>query len=118
MNNQGMTCPQCGRRMEIVRYGCPHCDVIVEGRFELPPLARLSLQEQAFVTAFVRVHGNIKRMEELFDVSYPTVKKRLNEIGARLDAPFDGPDEPGSILERLERGEISVEEALSMLEEA
>ncbi|MFO7959209.1 MAG: DUF2089 domain-containing protein [Candidatus Brocadiia bacterium] len=118
MDHAEVTCPQCGRRMEIVRYACPHCDVTVEGHFELPPLARLSLQEQAFVTAFVRVHGNIKRMEELFDISYPTVKKRLNDIGAKLDEPFRGPDEPGTVLARLERGEITVEEALDMLEEA
>jgi hypothetical protein len=104
--------------MEIVRYRCPDCEAVLEGRFALPPLARLAAEEQAFVTAFVRVHGNIKRMEALFGISYPTVKNRLNAITRKLDAPLLVPDEPAQVLERLARGELTVEQALQMLEPA
>ncbi len=116
MSNGGLECPQCGRPMPVVCYGCPPCGVKVEGSFELSPLARLSLQEQAFVAAFVRVHGNIKKMEEIFEISYPTVKNRLNEIGSKLDAAFLAPEKPRNVLSRLERGEITVDDALDMLE--
>jgi len=68
--------------MDIVRLRCAECEVTVEGVFELTPLAKLSLADQAFVTAFMRVHGNIKKMEALFGISYPTVKNRLNAIAA------------------------------------
>ena len=66
--------------------GCSGQDVAIEGRFELPPLAQLSAEDQIFVAAFVRCHGSIKQMEKFFGVSYPTIKNRLNRIGAQL--PF------------------------------
>lgn len=107
-------CPLCGRPMLVARYRCADCDATLEGSFTPPPLARLSPEDQAFVTAFVRVHGNIKRMEALFGVSYPTVKNRLNAIAGRLDAPLLV-EEPARVLQRLERGEITVEQALELL---
>src|SRR5712692_2642976 len=60
--------------------------ISIDGRFELPPLARLPGEDQVFVAAFVRCHGSIKEMEKLFGVSYPTIKNRLNRIAAML--PF------------------------------
>jgi hypothetical protein len=103
--------------MDVVRYGCQDCGLVVEGRFSLPPLASLSMEDQAFVTAFVRVHGNIKKMEALIGVSYPTVKNRLNAIGRRLDAGLRAPDDPAEVLDRLARGELTVDEALERLPE-
>jgi hypothetical protein len=103
--------------MDIVRYRCEPCDLVVEGKISLPPLGRLSLEDQAFVTAFVRVHGNIRKMEGLFDVSYPTVKNRLNAIAGKLDAAFQAPEDPKTVLDRLARGEITVDQALEMLPE-
>ncbi len=114
METRQPDCPVCGRAMEIARYRCPGCEAVLEGSFGLPALARLNPEEQAFVTAFVRVHGNIKRMEALFGISYPTVKNRLNAIAERLDAPLLV-HEPGDVLERLARGEITVEQALELL---
>ena len=58
--------------------------IALEGEFELPPLAKLTAEDQLFVAAFVRSHGSIKKMEEVFGISYPTVKNRLNRIGAAL----------------------------------
>jgi hypothetical protein len=104
--------------MEIVRYRCEDCDLTVEGRFSLAPLARRGIEEQAFVSAFVREHGNIKKMERLFGVSYPTIKNRLNAITRKLDAGMRGPEDPAQVLDRLARGEITAEQALEMLPEA
>ena len=70
---------------------CRPCGVMMEGEFEVPALARLSLEDQLFVVAFIRHHGSIKKMESLFGVSYPTVKNRLNAIGAILDRSFEVP---------------------------
>src|SRR5215471_6502511 len=75
-----------GSTVEIMRARLVEHDVVVEGPFELPPLARLSAEDQTFVAAFVRCHGSIKEMEQLFGVSYPTIKNRLNRIAAAL--PF------------------------------
>ena len=71
---------------------------------------------QAFVIAFVRHHGSIKKMESLFGISYPTVKNRLNAIAARLDTAFEAPLSNSDILDQLARGEITVDEALARLD--
>ena len=91
-------------------------DITIEGEFELPPLARLTFEDQIFVAAFVKSHGSIKEMEKLFGVSYPTIKSRLNRISDQLEflkIDISGPGEKtDDTLGRLERGEITVDEAL------
>jgi hypothetical protein len=91
----------------------------IEGAFELPRLAQLSAEDQVFVAAFVRSHGSIKEMEQVFGVSYPTVKARLNRIAAALEfVELDAPPSRTDVLERLKRGEISAEQAIAELEAA
>jgi len=94
---------------------CETCDLTVDGVFEISPLARLSAEDQAFVFAFLRHHGSIKKMEELFSISYPTVKNRLHAINRQLDSSFVGPSPNAVILEQLAQGKITVEEALDRL---
>ena len=109
------TCAECGRGMAVSRMVCTRCDVRLEGDFEVPALARLPLEDQAFVTAFIRHHGSIKKMEGLFGISYPTVKNRLNAIAGRLDETFNAPSPNELVLEELARGDITVDEALERL---
>jgi len=100
----------------IERVRLERSGVAVEGRFAPPPLAVLPPDDQVFVAAFVRSHGSIKEMERLFGQSYPTVKNRLNRIGAALGF-MDVAAAPAreEVLERLARGEITVDEALGAL---
>jgi hypothetical protein len=91
--------------------------VAIEGDFEPPQLAQLSLEDQVFVTAFVRCHGSIKEMERTFGVSYPTVKSRLNRIGQSLDFVDTNPaPSRADVIDRLRRGEISAQDAIRELE--
>ena len=91
-------------------------DISIEGSFELPPLARVTLEDQIFIAAFVKTHGSIKQMEKIFGVSYPTIKNRLNRLGESFDFIKVDTQEPSEdALGRLERGEISVEEAVERL---
>ncbi len=108
-------CPECNQPLKVARMACPTCKLAVEGEFEVSPLGKLSVDEQAFVIAFVRHHGSIKKMEGLFGISYPTVKNRLNAIGAALDKNFEAPSPNLYVLEQLSRGELTVEEALERL---
>src|SRR5476649_697938 len=71
---------------EVERIRLVETGVAIDGPFTLPPLAQLAAEDQIFVAAFVRCHGSIKQMEQYFGVSYPTIKNRLNRIGALL--PF------------------------------
>ncbi len=109
------TCPECNQPFQITRLACPACNLAMEGQIELSPLAQLSPDEQAFVMAFVRHHGSIKKMEDLFGISYPTVKNRLNAIAAQFDKSMRAASPHGYVLDQLARGEISVEEALEKL---
>ena len=108
-------CPDCNLPLKVTRMNCASCNMAVEHDFEISPLAQLSLDDQAFVMAFVRHHGSIKKMESIFGISYPTVKNRLNSISAALDKSFQAPSPNLFVLEQLSRGEITVEEALEKL---
>ncbi len=108
-------CNSCGQPMEIKRLECADCGISTEGEFEVPPLARLSAEDQVFVHAFVRYHGSIKKMEKLLGVSYPTVKNRLRAITAELDRSFEAPSANAKILQALADGEITIEEALEKI---
>ena len=115
---QALTALTGGRAIEIERVRLVHENVAVEGRFDLPPLAQLAAEDQVFVAAFVRSHGSIKQMEKLFGVSYPTIKNRLNRIGARLPSVEVGPAAAprlAPLLDALERGETTVGEVLAHL---
>ena len=106
-----------GRPIVVERVRLVDKDVVIEGSFELPQLARLNLEDQVFITAFVRSHGSIKEMERVFGVSYPTIKARLSRIAEGLEFVDTNPTpSQGEILDRLQRGEISTENAIQALE--
>ena len=95
-------------------------EIAIEGSFDLPPLARLSAEDQVFVMAFVQCHGSIKQMERIFGISYPTVKKRLDSIAGRFEFVVSEPEpvddaERSDVIDQLERGEITVDEAVERL---
>ena len=82
-----------------------------------PQLARLSADDQVFVTAFVRSHGSIKEMEQVFGVSYPTIKARLTRIAESLEFVETNPAPSRTeVLDRLKRGEITAQDAIRELE--
>src|SRR5262245_52746044 len=102
-----------GRAIVVERVRLADKDIAIEGSFELPQLARLDLEDQVFITAFVRSHGSIKEMERIFGVSYPTIKSRLTRIADNLEFVETNPTPSrAEILERLRQGEISAEDAI------
>ena len=106
-----------GSPLVIERVRMPDKQITVEGAFTLPELARLSQEDQVFVTAFLRSHGSIKEMEQVFGVSYPTIKGRLNRIAGQLQfVETDPSPSRAEVLEKLNKGEISADEAIRALE--
>jgi hypothetical protein len=106
-----------GQPFVVERVRLAESGVAIEGQFEPPQLAQLSVDDQVFVAAFVRSHGSIKEMERIFGVSYPTIKSRLNRIAGHLDFVGVEPVPSGAdVVDRLRRGDISVKEALAELE--
>ena len=125
MDWQELTNLTRGRRFVVERVRLEG-DIAIEGEFELPQLAQLGVEDQVFVTAFIRCHGSIKEMERIFGVSYPTIKSRLNRIAQSLDFVDTNPgpsrtearaEARADIIDRLRRGEITADEALGRLEE-
>jgi hypothetical protein len=113
---QEVTKLTAGSKIVIERVRIIDKDIALEGEFGLPPLSRLSMEDQVFVTAFVRCHGSIKEMEQLFGISYPTVKNRLNRIAEQLEfVDVNPPSSQSDVIEQLERGELSVEQAVEKL---
>lgn len=107
-----------GASLVIERVRFADSGIAIEGSFELPQLAKLPIDDQIFVTAFVRSHGSIKEMERIFGVSYPTIKSRLTRIADSLEFVETNPipSSKAEILERLRRGEITAEEAIREME--
>ena len=117
MDWQELTRLTQGQPIVVERVRIADKDVAIEGRFELPQLARLTLEDQVFVIAFVRSHGSIKEMEQVFGVSYPTIKSRLTRIANSLEfVETDPMPSRREILERLKRGEITAQDAIQQLE--
>jgi hypothetical protein len=108
-----------GARVVVERVLVPDTGIAIEGAFELPPLAQLPMEDQVFVGAFIRSHGSIKEMERLFGVSYPTVKARLNRLSEALGSGLAVENDPrptsAEVLDQLERGEMTAQEAAEAL---
>jgi len=106
-----------GAPLVVERVRLAESGIAVEGQFALPRLAQLSAEDQVFVAAFVRAHGSIKEVEQVFGVSYPTIKARLNRIAQMLEfVETDPTPSRAEVLERLSRGQISAADAISELE--
>ena len=106
-----------GASLVVERVRLAEKQIAIEGQFILPELARLSLEDQVFITAFLRSHGSIKEMEQVFGVSYPTIKARLNRISGQLEfVEIDPSPSRAEVLDRLKNGEITADEAIRALE--
>ena len=107
-------CPFCDGKLEISRLGCGQCDTSIETTLPIPAFFRLPSDMQEFVMIFLRCQGKIRDVEKELGVSYPTVIKRLDLVNVLLGNQA-APSGRKDILEQLERGEITVQEATQLL---
>jgi hypothetical protein len=115
-------CPVCGDNLLVARYHCDTCDTVIEGRFENSAFPGLTAEQIEFVKTFVRCEGKINRMEGELNLSYPTIRNRLHETIRAMgyepgkDESLDVSEEKRhSVLEDLDAGKISAEDAMRML---
>jgi|GEM_PF-909117 len=115
MNIGDIHCPSCGKQMVPVRLSCGICDLHMEGHFTLDSLSQLTSDDQALAIAFIRSFGSIKKLQDALGVSYPTARARLERLIEKLNRGMEmNPPQESTIL-KLERGEITVSEALEVL---
>lgn len=109
-------CPICHGQLEPVKLKCVSCDVTLEGRLPASRLALLSSDQQQFVEVFLVARGNIKAVEKELGISYPTVRKKLDEIAQALGyAPQTERMQREEILDAIDSGEISAKEGIALL---
>lgn len=93
--------------------------VTLRGRFAIPRFARLNEEQSRFLETFLRCRGVLSSVEKELGLSYPTVRNRLDQLLTALDLPSapahatEAPnlEERRRVLDLLERGEITPEEA-------
>ncbi|MHC4618628.1 MAG: DUF2089 family protein [Planctomycetota bacterium] len=88
-------CPACSSRVKVKSLVCQNCDTQIEGLYQLPPLGRLSPEDQLFLLDFVKSSGSLKEMARLLRLSYPTVRNRLDEIIERVKLAEKTRDDKG-----------------------
>jgi len=125
MNILPTRCPLCGGEITVTRLYCRDCDTIIEGRFSAGPFSQLTQEQIDFIEIFVRNEGKIKRMEVELGLSYPTIRNRLHEVIRAMGYEPGVVDEVGlseeerqQILEELDKGNLSAEEAMDLLRES
>src|SRR5690606_7866857 len=111
-------CPVCSKTLKITKLQCYHCQTTMENDFELSKFAALNQEQLYFIEVFLKSRGNIKEVEKELGVSYPTVRGKLNDIISALGYKERKADtEERSVISMLEKGEISVDEALNLLKD-
>ena len=111
-------CPVCDGELEVTRLSCPNCHTSIEGEFSLCKFCKLSKEQTSFLEAFIRNRGNIKEIEKDLGISYPTVRSKLENVIEALgyNPKYDEPKvDKREVLEKLESGEISSQEAIKLL---
>lgn len=124
MHHFPSACPVCGGELVVTSLQCRECETALQGRFTSGAFSQLNEEQLAFVELFVRNEGKITRMEADLNLSYPTIRNRLQEVIRALgyepgEDEFAGlsDEERKVILDDLERGAITYDEALRKIQE-
>lgn len=99
----------------VIELRFPAADVTVRGEFELNEFALLTPDNLEFLRLYIKVRGNLKEVERILGVSYPTVRSRFDAMLRAIGYEPDLPDPKDEALTLLEKGAISPEEALRRL---
>ena len=131
-------CPVCTHQLKAVKLTCQHCGTQIENTFDFPKIMHLTREQLEFVEVFIRCRGNIKDVEKELNISYPTVRTKLDQVIEVLGDPKetlslsdkrkkgneDKVDSKSaaedslfrqSVLDQLEKGLITPDEAVEKL---
>jgi hypothetical protein len=118
------TCPSCRHTLDVTELSCPHCHIQIRGRFDSHPGLMLTDEQLSFLRLFVQSRGNLREIERVLGISYPTVRSKLDDlVDAFEKTPGAEPLPPAkpktsdrrSILEDVAMGRLPLEDALDLL---
>lgn len=109
-------CPYCFSKMQVRALSCSGCSTEIKSDFGIPRFLELSPGQQRFAVEFILASGSLKEMAKILDVSYPTVRGRLDRIIECLNSQNAPEDERrAAILDAVEEKKISSTEASRLL---
>ena len=108
------SCPHCDGDLRIAAKTCSSCGLELRGAFLENPLTNLTRAEQDFLLEFILCAGNFKALGERVDLSYPTLRARLDKIITRLQEMIAN-QRPDEVLDAVERGALTPEVAIKQL---
>lgn len=121
-NNVIGKCPCCGERLQVTELTCKNCETTIRGKFVPSKFDYLTPAQINFALIFIKNAGNIKLIEKDLNISYPTVKKNIDELINALG--FDKVntvvlEKPSKeeVYKMLKNKEITFDEAEEMLKE-
>lgn len=112
-------CPICSGKLKVIKLRCNKCGTVIENEFEFSKFEGLGEDHLNFMEIFLKCRGNIKDVEKELGISYPTVRAKLDEVVIALG--YTEVKKPSvsnkEIIDMLEKGEISAEQAINMIKE-
>lgn len=112
------SCPVCSGKMDVTKMHCKTCNTTLEGKFSPCKFCQLTTEQREFIEVFLAARGNIKEVERLLGISYPTVRSRLDAViealGYRVERDENN-NHRKDILKALDDGEITADEAIRLL---
>lgn len=113
-------CPVCGGQYETTRLTCSGCNSELSGKFSGCDFCKLTDEEEFFVLTFLKCRGSIKDVEKAMGISYPTVRGKLDAVIKKLGlessmSSDEIKQERKKVFDRLDRGEITADEAADIL---
>ncbi len=115
------TCPSCRHALDVTELSCPHCHIQIRGRFQGHPSLTMTEEQLSFLRLFVLSRGNLREIERVLGISYPTVRNKLDDLVEAFQhtpGPVPSPSSPAnrrSLLEDVAAGRVQVKDALALL---
>ena len=111
-------CVNCHEPLQAARLTCNACGLSFEGTFYMPRLARLEPAQQQLAEQIVLAAGNLKDVAGAIEVSYPTLRKRLDTLIVALRTLREEDDaQIAQLLDAVEAGDMTAESAARLIRE-
>ena len=110
-------CPVCAGDLALTRLSCDSCHTELSGHFQACEFCALTVEDRDLLRVFLASRGNMKELERHLGVSYPTARARFDGVLSRLgiEAPTPANSVRVDLMEKVARGELTVDDALKEL---